>query len=93
MFPPEEAGGFLPARHPEKSAPHDSKRAVQDPGPRNPLALMPCLFLGPEVLPSFHFLDYVPDKISRNPPVDERHAKPLEEHEIHLFTGFLLVHL
>jgi len=44
VFPPEGAGGIFPAQPPEKSAPYDSKRAVQEPGPWNPLARAPYLF-------------------------------------------------
>jgi hypothetical protein len=32
-FPPEEAGGVFPAPPAKKSAPYDSKRAAQAPGP------------------------------------------------------------
>jgi len=43
-FPPEEAGGVFPAPPAKKSAPYDSKRAVQAPGPWIPSALTPHLF-------------------------------------------------
>jgi len=44
VFPPEGVGGIFPAHPTEKSAPYDSKRTVQAPGPWNPLALAPHLF-------------------------------------------------
>jgi len=44
VFPPKEAGGVFPAPSTQKSAPHDSKRATQTPGPWVPLAVTPRLF-------------------------------------------------
>jgi len=43
-FPPEEAGGVFPAPSSKKSAPHDSKRSAQAPGPWIPLVLTLYLF-------------------------------------------------
>ncbi|MBM4331950.1 MAG: hypothetical protein FJ117_12155 [Deltaproteobacteria bacterium] len=43
-IPPEEAGGVFPAPSAKKSAPYDSKRAAQAPGPWILSDLTPHLF-------------------------------------------------